>query len=86
MSNNSNNYIGHELDWTDWSKPEDLPVGEPIVFKKANGELMFGQAHVIGNGSSVMCVIDGAFHFDRKSCLEGAQWACLSFVFKTEDI
>jgi hypothetical protein len=84
MSNNSNNYIGYELDWTDWSKPEDLPVGEPIVFKTVDGDLMFGKVLQVING--VMCVVDNAFHFDRKDQLEGAQWACLSFVFKTEDV
>ena len=83
MSINSNNYIGHDLDWTDWTVPEDLPIDEPIVWKSVDGELMFGKVVQVSNG--VMCVVDNAFHVDRKDQLKGAQWASLSFVFKTED-
>ena len=85
MSINGNNYIGHDLEYTKWTSVDDLPVGVPLVFKKADGELMFGTVHMINNGRSKMAVVDNAFHFDRIDELKTSEWASLSFVFKTED-
>ena len=83
MSTNSNNYVGHDLDWTKFTTKEDLPIGETIVFRAENGELSFGSVRKIRNG--VMLLIDGHFSFDMKHVTENGEWASLAFVFNNVD-
>lgn len=80
MSNNSNNYIGTELIWTDFTDENQLPVDKPLVFKSPDGSLMFGRVYEIQNG--VCLIIDGHFHFDMP--MDDTKWSCLEFVFTTD--
>jgi len=85
MSNNSNNYLGHALEWSDYGGKNDraeLPLDTPLVFRnKETGEMGFGSLHKISNGT--MLTIGGHFDFDMPHLTENAEWASLEFVFRT---
>jgi len=83
MGLNSNNYIGHTLDWTPFTTKEDLPIGSPIAFRSETGELHFGRVRKISNG--VMLLIDGHFGFDMEHVTKNGHWASLDFVFQDVD-
>ena len=87
MSTNANNYLGHNLQWTEYNGKKDrenLPLNVPLVFRnKETGEIGFGRANKTSN--SVMLILDGHFDFDMKHILEHSEWASLEFVFRDYD-